>query len=259
VSPAKPAGDEVRETWGKYTAAFAAEGDKAEDRDSIRRLVELCAFEPGALVVDVATGAGYNAFAFAHAGVRIVPTDPTHEMLLATRDGWAKRFGDTARPALVETWAEALPFAADSLDGVIAHRAPHQFADAGAWASEAARVVKPGGVFALADQSPPDRWEEWHNELERWRDHTHEQARSPREWRAIAEGAGFSVRDVDVVYQVHDVTDWLDRVDCPPDRRERALQMLRDIPTQIRDVYRPYTYEGRLQMRTPQCVLVATL
>ena len=54
-------------------------------------------------------------------------------------------------------------------------------------------------------------------------------------------------------------TDWFERVDCPSDRRERALQMLRDIPREIRDVYRPYTHEGRLQMRTPQCVLVATL
>jgi SAM-dependent methyltransferase len=258
VSRASGPGDEVRETWGQYAAAFAAEGEQAEDRDSIRRLVELCAFPAGARVVDVATGAGYNAFAFARAGVRIIPSDPTHEMLLATRDGWTQRFGDQA-PVVVETWAEALPFVDGSLDGVIAHRAPHQFADAAAWAAEAARVLKPGGVFALSDQSPPDGWEDWHNELERWRDHTHEQARSPREWRAIAEGAGFVVRDVDVVYQTHDVTDWLDRVDCPLERRERALQMLRDIPSEIRDVYRPYTYEGRPQMRTPQCVLVATL
>lgn len=251
---------EVRETWGRYTAAFAAEGEKAEDRDSIRRLVELCAFPAGALVLDVATGAGYNAFAFARAGVSVIPSDPTHEMLLATRSGWIERFGvDDAAPKLVETWAESLPFGDDTLDGVVAHRAPHQFADADAWAAEAARVVKPGGVFALADQSPPDGWEDWHNSLERWRDHTHEQARSPREWRTIAEGAGFTVRDIDVVYQVHDVTDWLARVDCPPDRRERALQMLRDIPAELRDMYRPQTYEGRLHMRTPQCVLIATL
>lgn len=248
---------EIRETWGRYTAAFAAEGAKAEDRDSIRRLVELCAFAPRSLVLDVATGAGYNAFAFARAGARVIPSDPTHEMLLATREGWAERFD--AQAPLVETWAEHLPFADDSLDGVVAHRAPHQFADAEAWAREAARVLKPGGVFALSDQSPPDGWEEWHNELERWRDPTHERARSPREWRAIAEEAGLTVRSTDVVYQAHDVTDWLDRVDCPPDRRERALQMLKDIPAEIRDIYRPQTYEGRLHMRTPQCVVVATL
>ncbi|MEX2393306.1 MAG: class I SAM-dependent methyltransferase [Actinomycetota bacterium] len=249
---------EIRETWGKYTAAFAAEGAKAEDRDSIRRLAELCAFEPGALVLDVATGAGFNAFAFARDGVRVIPSDPTHEMLLATRSGWTER-SLPGTPPLVETWAEHLPFVDGSLDGVIAHRAPHQFADVNAWATEAARVLKPGGVFALSDQSPVDGWEEWHNELERWRDPTHERARSPREWRAIAEGAGLTVRDVDVVYQTHDVTDWLERVDCPPDRRERALHMLRDIPSDLRDSYRPTTVEGRMMMRTPQCVLVATL
>jgi ubiquinone/menaquinone biosynthesis C-methylase UbiE len=249
---------EIRETWGKYSAAFAAEGEKAEDRDSIRRLVELCHFARGSVVLDVATGAGYNAFAFARAGVRVIASDPTHEMLLATRTGWSERFGAADAP-LVETWAESLPFRDRTLDGVVAHRAPHQFADAEAWAAEAARVLKPGGVFALADQSPPDGWEDWHNELERWRDHTHEHARSPREWRSIAETAGFSVRATDVVYQMHDVTEWLDRVDCPPDRRERALQMLRDIPGEIRDVYLPQTDEGRLHMRTPQFVLVATL
>ena len=248
----------VRETWGRYSAAFAQEGAGAEDRDSLRRLVELCALPSGSLVCDVASGAGFTGFAFARTGCRVILTDPTHEMLLAGRTGWAERElnGDAV---CVETWAEALPFADATVDAVVAHRAPHQFADVSAWAREAHRVLRPGGTFALADQSPPDRWEEWHNELERWRDPTHERARSPREWRGIAEEAGFAVRATDVVYQSHDVEDWLDRVECPPDRRERALQMLRDIPNEIKDIYQPQTFDGRLYMRTPQCVLVASL
>ena len=249
---------EIRETWGRYAPSFAAEGAAAEDRDSIRRLVQLCDLPKGSLVLDVATGAGYTAFAFARAGMRVIASDPTHEMLLATREGWQERaLGDTAR--CVETWAEILPFGNDSLDAVVAHRAPHQFADAGAWAAEARRIVRPGGTFALADQSPPDGWEDWHNELERMRDPTHEHARSPREWRQVAEAAGFTVRKVDVVYQSHDVEDWMDRVDCPPDRRERVLAILRNIPDQIRETYRPGTVEGRLYMRTPLCVLVASI
>lgn len=247
--------EDIRETWGRYAPSFAAEGAAAEERDSIRRLVELCALPEGSLVCDVATGAGYTAFALTRAGARVIPTDPTHEMLLATREGWRER-SLPGQPRCVETWAETLPFADDCLDAVVAHRAPHQFADADAWAAEAARVLRPDGVFALADQSPPDGWEEWHNELERMRDPTHERARSPREWRQVAEGAGLDVRDVDVVYQSHDVEDWMDRVDCPPERRERVLAMLRDIPDQIREVYRPGTFNGRLYMRTPQCVLV---
>ena len=250
--------ESVRETWGRYAPSFAAEGAAAEDRESIRRLVELCALEQGSLVLDVATGAGYTAFAFARAGMRVIPSDPTHEMLLATREGWQERsLPGTAR--CVETWAEALPFTDDSLDAVVAHRAPHQFADADAWAAEARRVLKPGGTLALADQSPRDGWEDWHNELERMRDPTHERARSPHEWHEVVEKAGLQVKASDVVYQTHDVEDWMDRVDCPPDRRERVRAMLRDIPDQVREAYRPGTVDGKLYMRTPQCVVVATL
>ncbi len=247
---------EIRETWGKYAPAFVSEGAGAEDRESIMRLVQLCDLPAGAIALDVATGAGYTSFAFARAGVRVIPSDPTHEMLEATRQGWREReLGGEAR--VVETWAEVLPFKDACLDAVFAHRAPHQFADAEAWTAEARRVLKPGGVFALADQSPPDGYEEWHNELERWRDPTHERARSPSEWRSLAEGAGFSVRKTDVVFQTHEVEDWMDRVDCPSDRREHVLRMLRDIPSDIRGVYKPETTNGRLYMRTPQCVLVA--
>jgi ubiquinone/menaquinone biosynthesis C-methylase UbiE len=248
------ASDGVRETWGRYAPAFAAEGALAEDRDSIRRLVELCALPAGALVLDVATGAGYTAFAFARSGCRVIPSDPTHEMLLATHDGWSERF-DT-RVACVESWAEALPFSAASLDAVVAHRAPHQFADQAAFASEGRRVLRPGGVLGISDQSPPDGWEDWHNDLERMRDPTHEHARSPHEWRAIAEAAGLRIRDTDVVYQEHGLDDWLDRVSCPPERRETVVRMFAEIPEEIRDVYRPVLEQPR-RFRTPQHVLVA--
>jgi SAM-dependent methyltransferase len=220
---------DVRKTWGRYSSAFAAEGTAAETRDSIRRLIELCDLPSGSLVLDVATGAGYNAFAFARTGCRVIPSDPTHEMLLATKAGWTERsFGGDAR--CVETWAES---------------------------HEAKRVVKSGGVCAIADQSPPDGWEDWHNDLERMRDPTHEHARSPREWRIVFEGAGLTIRASDVVFQEHDVEEWFKRVDCPPKQRDTCLKMLDEIPEQIRDVYRPEVVDGRLRMRTPQCVLVA--
>jgi SAM-dependent methyltransferase len=245
---------DVRSTWGKYSSAFAAEGTAAETRESIRRLIELCDLEPGSLVVDVATGAGYTAFALAGAGCRVIPSDPTHEMLLATRSGWHERnFGDDA--PCVEAWAEALPFRDVSVDAVVSHRAPHQFADVDAFVHEAKRVSK--NVVAIADQSPPDGFEDWHNDFERTRDPTHERARSPREWRAVFDAAGLHVRATDVVYQEHDFEEWLDRVDCPADRREACREMLETIPDEIKGVYSPEKTDGRLRMRTPQSVVVA--
>jgi ubiquinone/menaquinone biosynthesis C-methylase UbiE len=247
---------DVRGAWGKYAPAFAAEGKGAEDRDSLRKLVELCALPSGSLLLDVASGAGYTGFAFAGAGCRVILSDPTHEMLLAGRAGWTERALDGVVRS-VETWAESLPFTDESLDAVVAHRAPHQFADIDAFAAEAKRVLRPGGVVGLADQSPPDGFETWHNDLERMRDPTHERALSPREFRAVVERAGFSIRSTDVVFQSHDVEDWLDRVDCPSGRRATAHQMLENIPDEIRDIYRPELVEGRLVMRTPQHVLAA--
>jgi SAM-dependent methyltransferase len=248
---------DVRSTWGRYAPSFAAEGAAAEDRESIRRLIGLCRLEPGTLLLDVATGAGYTAFGFARTGVRPIPSDPTHEMLLSTKDGWREReLPGTAR--CVEAWAEALPFLTGSLDAVVAHRAPHQFADARAFASEAHRVLRSGGVFGIADQSPPDGWETWHNDLERMRDPTHEWARSPREWRDVVEAAGLKIRATDVVYQTHELEDWLDRVSCPEDRRKTVRRTFSQIPEDIRDVYRPEVVAGKHRFRTPQHVLVAT-
>ena len=175
-------------------------------------------------------------------------------MLLATKHGWRERgFGGEAR--CVEAWAEALPFADNVLDGVVSHRAPHQFANVDVFADEARRVLKRRGVLAIADQSPPDGYESWHDDLERMRDPTHEHARSPHEWHDVLTRAGFSVTATDVVYQDHDVAEWFDRVACPPERREQALEMLRTIPDEIAEVY---AFDG-VRMRTPQCVMVATL
>jgi SAM-dependent methyltransferase len=246
----------VRSTWGRYAPRFASEEADETKRPSIRALVELTALPAGSLVVDVATGAGFTAFAFAAAGCRVIPLDPTHEMLLATREGWASRF-DLAPPAVVEAWAEALPFHDGSVDAVVSHRAPHQFADRSAFAAEARRVLRAGGVLAIGDQSPVDGFETWHNDLERLRDPTHERALSPREWRELVTRAGLAVERVEVVYQRHDVDDWLDRVDAPASSRARVIAELESIPDAIRDVYRPERSDGRLTMRTPQCVLIA--
>jgi ubiquinone/menaquinone biosynthesis C-methylase UbiE len=246
----------VRESWGRYAERFASEAADADQRPSMRRLVELCALDPGSVVLDVATGAGFTAFAFFRAGCRVIASDPTHEMLVATKAGWRDRELPGEAPT-VEAWAEALPMRDGSLDAVVSHRAPHQFADQRAFIEESFRVLRPGGVLGIADQSPPDGWEQWHNDVERLRDPTHERALSVAEWSALATDAGFEIAATDVVYQEHDLEEWIERVSCPPERAEDVRRTFANVPDPISDVYRTWLVDGRTRFRTPQCVLVA--
>lgn len=248
--------DGVRETWGRYASSFAAEGSGAEDRASLRTLVERLDVGRGSVAVDVATGAGYTAFALARAGMRVIGLDPTHEMLLAARAGWVER-NLPGSISLTESWAEFLPFRTASVDVLVAHRAPHQFRDPDAWLAESHRVLRPGGRLAFADQSPPDGQEEWHNTLERLRDPTHETARSPGHWRQLVEKAGFTDIRTQVVYQAHDVEDWLDRVDADADVRAGCRRMLTEASPDLQQAYGIGTEDGRLVMRTPQVVVDA--
>jgi len=105
---------------------------------------------PAADVLDVACGPGWITAAAAEAGHRVVGLDVAEAMLDQARQRYPHldvRLGP----------AERLPFPDGSFDAVIsAFGLPH-FADHGAFAAEAWRVLRPGGRLAVASWLPPDR------------------------------------------------------------------------------------------------------
>lgn len=114
-------------------------------------LVALLAPGHGDSVLDVATGTGNAALAAARAGAEVTGLDLNPGLLEMARsraraDGFAVNW--------VEGDAEALPFADGSFDFVVsvfgAMFAPRQEIAA----SEIARVLKPGGRFAVAAWTP---------------------------------------------------------------------------------------------------------
>jgi SAM-dependent methyltransferase len=110
---------------------------------------------PGHRVLDVGCGTGVLARAAAERvgeGGRVSGVDPNPGMLAV-----ASGVGGGVR--LREGRAENLPFADDSFDRVLSQFALMFFEDAGAASRELARVLKPGGVVAVAtwatiDESP---------------------------------------------------------------------------------------------------------
>lgn len=100
-------------------------------------------------VLDVATGTGLVAAELAERGFTVTGLDQSPEMLARAR----ARFGE--RVELVESSADALPFADDSFDHLTVTYLLRYVDDPGATLAELARVVRPGGVVASLEFGVP--------------------------------------------------------------------------------------------------------
>src|SRR3979409_1446367 len=94
---------------------------------SLGRLVELVQPKASWQALDVATGAGHTAAAFAPHVARVIASDPTAEMLQgAAKTATARGF---ANMETAPADAEALPFEDARFDLVTCRIAPHHFPD----------------------------------------------------------------------------------------------------------------------------------
>src|SRR5262249_50680665 len=101
-------------------------------------------------VLDVGTGAGALAFAFAPLVRHVVGLDPVPELLARARDRAA------ANTEFVEGAGTALPFDDGSFDLVGTHRTLHHVAQPERVVAELARVTRPGGHVLVVDQLAPE-------------------------------------------------------------------------------------------------------
>jgi hypothetical protein len=133
------------------------------------RLIDALGVGPGALVADVACGAGASTLQLAEqARCDVVGVDlAAANVELARAASDAAGLADRAR--FVRGDAEALPLDDASVDGVLCECALCTFPDKVAAACEFARVLRPGGVLALSDMTAePDRLPDALRSLAAW-------------------------------------------------------------------------------------------
>jgi SAM-dependent methyltransferase len=216
--------------------------------DDLRRLLDLAAPTGVERLLDVATGGGHTALAFAPLVQSVTAIDLTPQMLAAAAAHAAELGATNISFELAD--AERLPYADATFDIVTARIAPHHFADPQAFVRETARVLVPGGHFLLDDNMAPDDEEldAFMNRFEKWRDPSHVRAYTPSQWRAWMEANGLLViADEPLQLKPYSFPEWTERMRMPGAERYALERWLIAAPKRCREYFRLETAGGRVR------------
>ena len=228
--------ERIQAHFGASAAAYVTSVGHAGGDDLERLLAWGRALAPHR-VLDVATGGGHTALAFAHLGARVTAFDLTEPMLRTARGFLASHGAGDVR--FVAGDVEALPFRAGTYDVVTCRIAAHHFANIGAAVRQIAGTVRPGGSLLVQDILGHDDTAAaaFITEVERRRDPTHVRAYRAVEWKAFLRGAGLTVIDEAEVRKGRPWDDWTARTRMTPDAKAALERFVREAPPACREAF----------------------
>jgi ubiquinone/menaquinone biosynthesis C-methylase UbiE len=247
--------DLVRRQFGLNAERYVSSYDHSKG-ESLDRMLEVVDPKPEWRVLDIATGGGHTALAFAPRVREVVATDITPEMLDA-----AERFirgKGVTNVSFAEADACDLPFEVEEFDLVTCRVAPHHFPDCARFVREMARVLKPDGVVAMVDNVvPEDRaTDEYINAFERFRDPSHVRALPASEWLRLFADAGFTLETAEIFRKSRDFEAWAGLQTVSDSVKAELRRRLEEAPPGPAGTLGPETRDGKLCFYLTEILMV---
>jgi ubiquinone/menaquinone biosynthesis C-methylase UbiE len=212
--------DRTRQEFAKQADGFSASA-ATNDEAQVARLVSAISPLAGCRVLDVACGPGIVTRALAARAREVVALDLTPQMLAKARERCAK--AGLSNITFHEGSATALPFADGAFDVVVTRLSFHHFLEPAAVLAEMLRVLRPGGIVAVADVVTDENREksELQNAIEVLRDPSHVRMLRPSELSALMARDGLTMIGEDAWEKPREFEEWLGIVADP----ERAAPL----------------------------------
>jgi ubiquinone/menaquinone biosynthesis C-methylase UbiE len=244
--------------FGAASDAYATSTIHAKG-ESLKILTDLITPQPDWVMLDVATGAGHTALAFAPFVSKVIATDITEAMVNKAAEMAAQR-GLTnveTRPAD----AEDLPFADDIFDLLTCRIAFHHFPHPQQALGEFARVLKPGGVLGFTDNvTVADKTAaQYYNDYEKLRDPSHVWVPPLAELQTMFVAAGFEIEATRQFSKEMEFHDWVDRMRVSAEDKETLLAMMRNIPQPLEALFMPRWKNDTMYFSLREAVIIARL
>jgi ubiquinone/menaquinone biosynthesis C-methylase UbiE len=245
----------VQAQFGAIAASYVTSAGHAGGED-LDRLVDWGRALRPRRVLDVATGGGHTARAFAELGARVTAFDLTEPMLRTARGFLESRGIGAAGFVLGDV--EALPFRPATFDVVTCRIAAHHFANVGGAIRQIAAMLRPGGSFLLQDILGHDdaAAATFITEVERRRDPTHVRSYRAAEWKALLRGAGLTVIDEAVIRKTRPWEEWTTRTRMTPEHRAALDDFVRAAPPACREAFDFQLDGDRIEGFTDRMLLI---
>jgi ubiquinone/menaquinone biosynthesis C-methylase UbiE len=249
---------DVQQQFGKNAASYVSSPIHKDGKDLLK-MIEMAVINGQEELLDIATGGGHTANAFAPLVKKVTAVDLTEEMLAAAESFIIENGHQNVE--FVQGDAEQLPFTDESFDIVTCRIAPHHFPNVDFFIKEVYRVLKPGGQFLLDDNVVPEwkEYDQFYNTIEKIRDYSHFRAWKKSEWIQKLEDSGLEVFEWHRFEKTFQFESWCANMKLPGSEKIHLTKFILESSDKIKDKFRILIQDEKIISFNGEAIILKAL